>query len=143
MLAARSDVNSTLKGEAQTTSRRRKGLSGKAVIVVQIALSTLLVVGAGFFLRTLIALHSVDVGFNADHLLLFEIKPPGKLYPAGKDVQFHSQLEQAFAAVPGVERVAPGTTAYISQSVDNSDFLPEGEAFDEKKGQAEHLQHCG
>jgi predicted permease len=143
LLAARSDVNSTLKGESQTTSRRRKGLTGKSVIVVQIALSTLLVVGAGFFLRTLIALHSVDVGFNTDHLLLFEINPPGKLYPAGKDVQLHVRLEQEFAAVPGVERVAPGTLAYISQNMDNSDFLPEGEAFDEKKGQAEPFNFVG
>ncbi len=143
VLAARSDVGSSLKGEAHTASRRRKGLSGKAVIVVQIALSTLLVVGAGFFLRTLIALHSVDVGFNANHLLLFQINPPGKLYPAGKDVQLHSRLEQAFSAVPGVERVAPGTFTYISQSMDNSDFLPEGETFDEKKGQSEDFNIVG
>jgi predicted permease len=142
-LAARGEVGSSLKREAQTTSRRRKGLSGKAVIVVQIALSTLLVVGAGFFLRTLIALNSVDVGFNADHLLLFEIRPPGKLYPAGKDVQLHSRLEQEFAAVPGVESVAPGTFTYISQSRDNSDFLPEGEAFDEKTGPAEDYNLVG
>jgi predicted permease len=142
LLAARSDVNSTLKGESQTTSRRRKGLSGKAVIVVQIALSTLLVVGAGFFLRTLIALHSVDVGFNADHLLLFEIRT-GRLYPAGKDVQLHSRLEQEFAAVPGVERVAPGTFAYISQNLDNADFLPEGEGSDETKGPSEDFNLVG
>lgn len=143
LLAARGDVGSSLKGEAQTTSRRRKGLSGKAVIVVQIALSTLLVVGAGFFLRTLVALHSVDVGFNSDHLLLFQIIPPGRLYPAGKDVQLHQRLEQEVAAVPGVERVAPGTFTYISQSMDNSDFLPEGETFDEKKVQAEDFNIVG
>jgi predicted permease len=143
LLAARGDVGNSLKSEAQTTSRRRKGLSGKAVIVVQIALSTLLVVGAGFFLRTLIALHSVDVGFNADHLLLFEIHPPAKLYPAGKDVQLHQRLEQGFAAVPGVERVAAGTFTYISQSTDIEDFLPEGESFDETKGQAEPFNIVG
>ncbi len=69
--------------------------------------------------------------------------PPGKLYPAGKDVLLHSRLDSGFAAVPGVERVAPGTSAYISQSVENSGFLPEGEAFDEQKGQAELFNIVG
>jgi hypothetical protein len=46
-LAARSEVSSSLKESAQTTTRRRKGLGGKAIVAFQIALSTLLVVGAG------------------------------------------------------------------------------------------------
>ncbi len=100
-------------------------------------------VGAGLFLRTLIALNSVDVGFNADNLLLFEINPPAKRYPAGKDVQLHSQLEQGFAAVPGVDQVAPGSLAYIANNMSNSDFLPEGENFDENKRQAEDSNFVG
>ena len=142
-LAARAEVSCSLKETAQTTTRRRKGLSGKAIVAFQIALSTLLVVGAGLFLRTLIALGSVDVGFNADNLLLFEINPPAGRYPAGKDVLLHSQLEQRFAAVPGVEKIAPATAAYVADNLDNSDFLPEGETFDEKKKQAEDINIVG
>ena len=142
-LAARAEVSCSLKETAQTTTRRRKGLSGKAIVAFQIALSTLLVVGAGLFLRTLIALGSVDVGFYADNLLLFEINPPAGRYPAGKDVLLHSQLEQRFAAVPGVEKIAPATAAYVADNLDNSDFLPEGETFDEKKKQAEDINIVG
>jgi predicted permease len=126
-LAARSQVSSSLKESAQTTTRRRKGLGGKAIVAFQIALSTLLVVGAGLFLRTLFALNSIDVGFRTDHLVLFEVAPPAKRYEKGKDVQLHRRLEQGFAALPGVEGVALSWTPYIADNMNNDDFVPEGE----------------
>ena len=59
--------------------------------------------------------------------MLFEVNPPVKRYGPGKDVQLHQRLEQGFAALPGVEGVAPGWTAYIANNMSNDDFLPEGE----------------
>ena len=99
--AARTEVSSSLKESAQTTTRRRRGLSGKALVGLQIALSTMLVVGAGLFLRTLTALTSQDVGFNTNNLVLFDINPPAARYPAGKDVALHQELERRIAALPG------------------------------------------
>ena len=126
-LAARAEVSSSLKESAQTTTRRRRGLGGKSIVTFQIALSTLLVVGAGLFLRTLFALNSVDVGFRTDHLLLFEIAPPVQRYGPGKDIQLHRLLEEQFRALPGVQGVAPSWTPYIANNMDSMDFLPEGE----------------
>jgi predicted permease len=126
-LTARTEVSSSLKESAQATTRRRKGLGGKTIVGFQIALSTLLVVGAGLFLRTLWALDSVDIGFRTDHLILFEVSPPMKRYGPGKDVQLHQRLEQGFAAIPGVEGVTASLSAYIANNMDNSDFLVEGE----------------
>lgn len=126
-LAARSEVSRSLKESAQTTTQRRKGLGGKAIVAFQIALSTLLVVGAGLFLRTLWGLNSVDVGFRTDHLILFEVSPPMNRYGPGKDVQLHQRLQQGFTAVPGVEGVTESLSAYIANNMDNSDFLVEGE----------------
>ena len=51
--AARGELAHGLKETAQTTTRRRKGFGSKALVGLQIALSTLLVIGAGLFLRTL------------------------------------------------------------------------------------------
>jgi predicted permease len=136
-LAARSEVSSSLKESAQTTTRRRRGLGGKAIVAFQIALSTLLVVCAGLFLRTLFALNSVDVGFRTDHLILFEVAPPAKRYGPGKDVQLHQRLEQGFAALPGIEGVAPSWTAYIAGNMSNDDFMPEGET-DSKDHSKDH-----
>jgi predicted permease len=126
-LGARSEVSSSLKENAQTAARRRKGLAGKSIVAFQIALSTLLVVGAMLFVRTLIALNSIDVGFRTDHLILFEVAPPAQRYGPGKDVALHNRLEQGFAALPGVEGVAPSWTAYLADNMSNDDFVPEGE----------------
>jgi predicted permease len=133
VLASRTELSGTLKDTAQSVTRRRKGLTGKSIVAFQIALSTLLVVGAGLFARTLIALNSVEVGFNADHLLLFEIAPPDARYPAGKDVAVHAQLEERIAALPGVESVTMASTPYIADNLNNSGFLPEGESADQYK----------
>jgi predicted permease len=143
LLAARSEVSSSLKESAQTTTRRRKGISGKAIVAFQIALSTLLVVGAGLFLRTLWQLQHVDVGFRTDHLLLFDVSPPVHRYGPGKDVALHQQLEAKFAALPGVEGVAPGWIAYLSDSMNNNAFLPEGEKSVEGRHDAEAMNAVG
>lgn len=141
--AARAEVTHGLKEAAQTTTRRRKGMSGKALVGFQIALSTLLVIGAGLFLRTLGALSSVDVGFNTDHLLLVEINPPVKVYPPGKDVEFHRSLEKAFAAVPGVDTVSAALNPYLSDDTDRTSFLPQGESYDASKNQGADYNSVG
>jgi predicted permease len=135
VLASQTQLSGTLKDNAQSTTRRRKGLTGKSIVAFQIALSTLLVIGAGLFARTLIALNSVDVGFKTDHLLLFEIAPPEVRYPAEKDVAVHAQIEQRIAALPGVESVTTANTPYIADNLNNSGFLPEGENADDYKRQ--------
>jgi predicted permease len=135
VLASQTQLSGTLKDNAQSTTRRRKGLTGKSIVAFQIALSTLLVIGAGLFARTLIALNSVDVGFNTDHLLLFEVAPPEVRYPAEKDVAVHAQIEQRIAALPGVESVTTANTPYIADNLNNSGFLPEGENADDYKRQ--------
>jgi predicted permease len=142
-LAARSEVSSTLKETTQSTSPRRKGLTGKSIVAFQIALSTLLVVGAGLFLRTLLKLNAVDVGFDADHLVLFEISPPARRYPGPKGVSLHQQLEERIAAIPGVEHIAPGSIPYIAQNMANADFYAEGESFDAKMRRAEDENTVG
>ena len=141
--AARAEVSSSLKESAQTLTRRRKGLGGKAIVGFQIALSTLLVVGAGLFLRTLFALNSVDVGFRTDHLVLFSVNPPARRYPAGKDVQLHLRLENGFASLPGVQAASAASVAYIWNGVSNDVFLLPGEKFDENKKQAEDFNVVG
>ncbi len=109
----------------------------------QIALSTLLVVGAGLFLRTLASLNAIHVGFRTDHLLLAEINPPQKQYPAGKDIQLHTRLVEAIAATPGVEAVSPSWIAYIADDMNRTDFIPEGEVYDKNKDDGEDFNVVG
>jgi predicted permease len=142
-LAARAEVSSSLKESAQTATRRRRGVAGKFLVGFQIALSTLLVVGAGLFLRTLFSLNSIDPGFRADHLILLEVDPPARRYAGGKDVELDARLEAGFAAIPGVEAVTAATVPYIAESMGNDFFLPEGEKQDDHKDQAEFFNEVG
>src|SRR2546426_9763697 len=64
----------TLPGVTQGKRRLRLGL-GKTLVVTQVALSVLLLVGAGLFVRTLTNLENVNLGFNQRNLLLFGINP--------------------------------------------------------------------
>ena len=138
--ASRGDVTLGLKEDAQTTTRRRKGAAGKAVAGFQIALSTLLVIGAGLFIRSLAGLNAVDPGFRSGNLLLAKIPLPQNRYPAGADIAFHQRLEQAISAIPGVESVSPAMQSYLSDDSSDTDFLPEGEASDPNKRQTEGVQ---
>lgn len=141
-MASRAALSSTLK-ETTMSATRRKGWGGKALVAFQLALSTQLILGAGLFLRTVIALSSVDVGFNPDHLLLFEIQPPIARYPAGKDVELHARLEESIAAVPGVDNVTTASVPYLADSWTNAHFRPEGERLRAEDSDAEFFNTVG
>jgi len=142
-MAARSEVSSGLKESAQTASRRRRGLGGKSIVAFQVMLSTLLVVGAGLFVRTLMALSSVDVGFDTQNLVLFEISAPQARYAGAKSITLHRRLEQAVAALPGVESVSATSEAYLSGSMSNEGFVPEGQKVDGNARLSEDRNHAG
>jgi len=141
--AARANAGSGLKESSQSVTRRRKGWAGKSLIGFQIALSTLLVIGAGLFLRTLASLNAVNVGFRTDHLLLAEIDAPKKLYSAGKDMVLHNRLLDAIAATPGVDAVSPSWVAYIADDVNRQTFIPEGTVSEKDKDDAEYFNVVG
>jgi predicted permease len=143
LAAARAEVTQGLKEGAQTTTRRSKGLGNKALVGVQIALSTLLVIGAGLFIRTLAGLSAVQPGFRTQNLLIAQIPLPQNRYPAGKDIDLHQRLEQAIAEIPGVESVSPAMESYLSDDLSDTDFMPEGEAYDPNKKQAENYNAVG
>ena len=133
--ATRAEVNADLKESAQTITHRRKGYFGKSIVGFQVMLSTVLVIGAVLFLRTLVNLVTVDPGFRSQNILMFEISPPASRYPAGKDIALHRQIEEKLAAVPGVEAVTLSNPPLVANNTSNSDFLPDGEKADPSKDQ--------
>lgn len=143
LAAARAEVTSGLKESAPTATRRHKGTGGKALIGFQIALSTLLVIVAGLFIRTLTGLSAIQPGFQTHNLLIAELPLPQKRYSAGEDIALHQRLEQAIEAIPGVASVAPAMESYLSDDLSDTDFLPEGEASDPNKHQTEAYNAVG
>ena len=124
--ATKAEIGTALKEAGKTATRHRKAWSGKAIVAFQVALSTMLVVGSALFIRTLINLNSIDPGFRADHLLLFDINPPSKQYPAPKDVALYVRLEEALRSVPGVQGVTLIDNPLVADDMENSDFIIQG-----------------
>lgn len=101
----RVEINTALKEGGQSASRRRKAWSGKVIVAFQISLSTLLVIGATFFLRTLFNLNAVDPGFRTQNLLLIDATPPRVAPSVLQSSTLHARLADTFAAIPGIEAV--------------------------------------
>jgi len=100
--AARIDLNSSLKQQGRGTAAVHSPLA-KALIVSQVALSLVLLIGAGLFLRTLVNLTNVDMGFNKNGVLLFQIEPASVGYKEDSRLaRLYDQIEQSVSAVPGV-----------------------------------------
>ncbi len=122
--ATRTDVNTALKDAASSATRRRKGLAGKSIVVFQIALSMLLVVGAGLFARTLINLNTTSLGFDPHDLLLFTIQAPPTRYPAPQNIALHQRIEDRLAEVPGVQSVTLVENPLLAHNISNTTFEP-------------------
>src|SRR2546423_14837524 len=87
------------------------------MMVVQVALSLVLLVGAGLFVRTLRNLHRVDVGFNRESLLLFRIDASaGQRRPTSGAIATLDFIRERIAALPGVRRPTYAATDPPSRS---------------------------
>jgi putative ABC transport system permease protein len=102
----RMDVYSALRQNAGIPrSAGHRFLSGKILVGAQVALCLLLMIGAGLLVRTLWHLQQVDLGFNRDHLLLFEVQPGLNGYKAARLATYYQDLQQRIGAIPGVKSV--------------------------------------
>jgi putative ABC transport system permease protein len=100
----RPDLVSSLK--QQTATATGSPLRFRRISVgAQIAVSLLLLIGAGLFVQTLHNLRSVNVGFSTDHLLSFEVHPRLAGYQADQMPALNRRILDAVAALPGVRAV--------------------------------------
>lgn len=102
------DLNTDLKegGRAATAGASRAGVRS-ALIAVEVALSLLLMVGAGLMMRTIIELHAVDAGFDASDLSTMQVSLSGAGFDrTGQRVNVFRELQSRLAILPGVESVS-------------------------------------
>ncbi|HEY3938787.1 MAG TPA: ABC transporter permease [Bryobacteraceae bacterium] len=115
--ATKLDLTPALREARSGASRKgRPGLS-HVLIVCQIAVSLLLVIGAGLFVRTLSALESVELGFNREHLLLFAVMPKQAGYNSERMVRLFEELRKRFAAIPGVRSASLSDGPLINEGI--------------------------
>ena len=128
--ATRSDGNSALNDADRATAGGHGMWFGKALVIFQIALSTILLIGAGLFVRTLANLNHTPLGFRADHILLFRLNPPRTRYSDAHMLVFYQQLEEKLAAIPGVRSVSMSNIAIIGDGHSGSTFHVSGRPVD-------------
>ncbi|PYR74643.1 MAG: ABC transporter permease [Acidobacteria bacterium] len=122
------DVNSGLKETSRGVVRSRSMLS-KALLIVQVAISIVLIVGAGLFLRTLHNLRHVDVGFNPQNLLLFRVSPQLLRYDDKRMAALYANVIDRMASVAGVRGAAMSQPALLSGSVNSTGIYVQGRVY--------------
>lgn len=105
--ATSGDLVSSLREASRSVSGgRRQAFLRKALVVVEVALSLMLLAGAGLLIRTAFAVERVDVGFRTDRVLTMRVPLPERRYPdRERRVRFFQDLLARVSAVPGVEGV--------------------------------------
>ena len=126
--ATRVELTPALKDSARGSAAATRSWLTKSLVVAQVALSLLLLVGAGLMLRTLVNLRRVETGFDARNLLLFDVDPNLVGYKDERLASLYRRLFERMEAVPGVEAVTFSRDPLLSQSSSDSDFWLAGAA---------------
>src|SRR3954452_17887389 len=98
----------------------------KGLVAAQVALSFLLLFGAGLFVRSLQNLKTADTGVLLDNLVTFQLSPPLSGYDAPRTVMFYEQLLDNLRAVPGVRSAALAGVSILSGDEWDSSMSVEG-----------------
>src|SRR5215475_4208161 len=105
--ATKMDLHSTLKDGAGQTGYSRSRLS-KGLVIAQVAMSLVLLIGAGLYVRTLRNLTLMDLGFNRENLLLFSASPGAIGYKGERLATLYQQLLERIESTPGVRSATAG-----------------------------------
>jgi predicted permease len=112
------NLNEMLKdaGRGSTEGGRRR-LVRNALVVVEVAISLVLLVGAGLLMRSFISLQKVDPGFDPKNALTVSISLPKRKYPErDRQAAFYSRLIERVSALPGVKAVGAASHAPFSDA---------------------------
>ena len=106
--ASRLDLNEVLKQSAQTTSRSALShRTSRNLVVVEVALSLIVLVAAGLLIQSLVRLARAPLGYQRDRLLTADLRLPASSYSKPEDqMRFWDRLELKLGSLPGVQGVA-------------------------------------
>ena len=105
--ALKLDLNTSLKEGGRGGYSKERNRLRNALVVAEVAVSVLLLVGAGLLIRSFWRLQKIDLGFNTDHLLTMRLYPPASVYPDDqKAADFYDRLLQRLQTMPGVREAA-------------------------------------
>ena len=103
--AAKTDLHEVLKQATRASSGARPRLRN-GLAAAELALATILLIGAGLLAQSLLRLQHVSLGFQPDRLLTFQLSLPRTKYPVDKSIAFYRELLETLRAMPGVRAAA-------------------------------------
>jgi predicted permease len=121
----RPDLANSLRQNTGTASKSSQRFR-KLAVGVQIALSVMLLGGAGLFVRTLDNLRHQDVGFEIAHMTVFSLDPESSGYSDDRTPGIISNALESLRRIPGVASVAATTDPELAGSGDGSNFSVQG-----------------
>jgi predicted permease len=130
LLASRPDLVAVIKGDAasQSSGKRRWNLRG-ILVVAQVAISIVVLICAGLFLRSMNRALHLDPGFRTENLLTMMLDPSLLAYDKTAAKQFYTELTRRIESQPGVRSVSLATYIPLADSSNGrGPIVKEGEA---------------
>lgn len=133
--STRVSLTSAMKGSlAVDAESRAKFRPGKWIVASQVALSLVLLVASGLFLRSLVKLVTLDVGFDRNNVLLVHANLHNAKVPSERQTAMFEEMEQELRAIPGVISASRSVMTPVSDYVWNNILIvdspnaPKGDA---------------
>jgi predicted permease len=133
--STRVSLTSAMKGsQAVDAESRAKFRPGKWIVASQVALSLVLLVASGLFLRSLVKLVTMDVGFDRNNVLIVRANLHNAKVPAEQQPRMFDEIEGRLGTLPGVVSASRSVMTPVSNYVWNSDLevdtpnAPKGDA---------------
>jgi predicted permease len=126
--SARPALAPTLKNEASAVVGGSSVRLRKALVIAQVALSLLLLIGAGLFIRSLRNLMAIDTGFDPSHLISFSVDPKMSGYEGARSKQFARALLAGIQRLPEVGAAGFGSASLLEGGSWNTRMTIEGGA---------------
>jgi putative ABC transport system permease protein len=127
--ASKLDVTSALKEGGRSGEGHRRTSTRSLLLIGEVALSLMLLVGAGLLIKSFLRLQEVRPGFNAHNVLIANVALQGPKYKDDQQcVEFFRQLNERLEAVPGVQAAGGSVNLPLSASgyAIGRGFIPEG-----------------
>jgi len=118
---------SAMKANARGVIEGSRFGLGKALVTLQVALSLVLVVGAGLMLSTFFKLSTLDTGFDRDRVLLVQVDLRNAHFPAERRLPVFEQIMESLGSLPGVRSASDSDNTPISGSIWSGDVSIDGD----------------
>jgi putative ABC transport system permease protein len=120
--SARRALRAALGESGRTLTSRREGIRG-ALVVAEVALSLVLLTGAGLMLKSFLRMRAVDPGFRPENVLTMTVDLPESVYRNVSDLKaFHERTLQKLSRVPGVSLVGAVNWLPLAGALTMGDF---------------------